>query len=74
MRMAGHIFAVIAQLILSLHSQPVWICCDEREIQTIQASKAGVDLTEYLGQEIVDRVGNGAVWLDQRTDEDSSRK
>ena len=74
MREAGHILAVVAQLIFSLHFQPVWICCDKWEIQAIQTSKAGVDLTEYLGQKVVEWVGNGTVWLDQRTDQNSTRK
>ena len=74
MRMAGHIFAMIGQLIFPSHFQPIWVCGDKREVETVQTSKAGVDLTEYLGQKIVDWVGNGTVRHYQRTDENSTRK
>ena len=65
---------MVAEVIFSLYFQPVRICCDKREVETVKSSKAGIDLTEYLGEKIVDRVGNGTIRHDQRTDENNTGK
>ena len=70
----SQVSSVLAQRIITPDLQPVRVGGDLGEIDALGTFEVWIDIAEYLEQQVVDGIGDGAIRLYQGTHEDGPRK